>query len=76
VLGDKLSWDGGWKRTGDSCPPNSMELSCSIETASSPATQEFLNILRNSNVHCRVYKSTPQVPILISTQFLRGYPVA
>jgi hypothetical protein len=47
-----------------------MELSPSWETANCLATQELPSNLWNTNVHYRVHKSLPLVPILYQT-----YPV-
>jgi hypothetical protein len=41
-----------------------MELSPSSKAICCSAVQEFSNILWNRNIHCRVHKSLPQVPIL------------
>jgi hypothetical protein len=41
-----------------------MQLRPSPEAASSSATEEFPNILWNTEVHCRVQNGPPIVPIL------------
>jgi hypothetical protein len=53
-----------------------MELSPSREAASRSASQELLNILWNPNVHYRVNKSLPLVPILSRIQSIAAHPVS
>jgi hypothetical protein len=51
-----------------------MELSPSSQAASYSVTQEFTTILRNLTVHCRVYKSSPEVPILSQVNTVHTTP--
>jgi hypothetical protein len=50
------------------------ELSSSSEAASCAATQEIPSVLRNPNVHHRVHKSPPLVPILSQIDPIHNIP--
>jgi hypothetical protein len=53
---------------------NCMELSPILEATSSVATPQFLRILSKLNVHYRIYKSSPLVPILSQTNPVNSIP--
>jgi hypothetical protein len=53
---------------------NSMELNPSSEVTSCVSTQEFPNILWNSNVHHRVHKIPPLISILSQMKPVHNIP--
>jgi hypothetical protein len=51
-----------------------MEQRPSWETNSFSASQEIPRILRNPEVHCRIHKSPPPVPVLSQLNLVLGLP--